>query len=180
MAERGFDPPVLSAAQMFERLGPHNYDPAFTRISMPRDAREHPKGRVVFGPHRAVSKAVRGVVRRFAHLLYDGGKGERLARRTRRNLRKFLAFYTACPVQYRWQDFGPRFWPRWVKKGECLQTERSCSIPPGMQCRPQRFKSVTLLRYFCLATWRLQDCGWKIMKLPMLLSCRCGCAPGSS
>ncbi len=146
MSEKRFDPPPLLPEQLLDRLGAHNYDPAFTRVTMPHEARQNPHGSVEFGHHRNVPKSVRGVVRRFAHLLYDGRKGARLDRRTRRNLRKFLAFYTACPVKYQWQDYGPRFWPRWVKTGRCLETERSCSIPPGMHCRPQRHKSVSLLR----------------------------------
>lgn len=175
MSERPFQPPLLPTSQMLQLMGPRRFDPAFVRLSRPGAA-----SRVEFGPHRAVSKAVRGLVRRFAHLLFDGGQGERLTRRTRRNLRKFLAFYTSCPVRYSWQDYGPRFWPRWLKKGECLSAQRSCSVPPGMTCRPQRYKAVTLLRYFCLSSWRLQDCGWKPMKLPVLLSCKCSCRTAGS
>ena len=33
----------------------------------------------------------------------------------------WLVRRATCPIRYVWKDLGPYFWPRWVRRGECLQ-----------------------------------------------------------
>jgi hypothetical protein len=33
----------------------------------------------------------------------------------------WLVRRATCPIRYVWDDLGPYFWPRWVRRGECLQ-----------------------------------------------------------
>jgi hypothetical protein len=54
----------------------------------------------------------------------------------------------ACPVQFTWHDIGDFYWPRWVKRGECLNNS-PCSWPPGMRCVPVRSHTVYILRWHC-------------------------------
>jgi hypothetical protein len=32
----------------------------------------------------------------------------------------WLVRRATCPIRYVWGDLGPYFWPRWVRRGECL------------------------------------------------------------
>lgn len=81
--------------------------------------------------------------------LPDGTKlRTRLTPKLRRKLVQFLWAYTSCPVIEKWRDLGIRFWPRWLKEGQC-HSERSCSIPPGMTCKPSEaeYKVLTLSNF---------------------------------
>lgn len=31
----------------------------------------------------------------------------------------WLVRKATCPIRYVWDDLGPYFWPRWVRRGEC-------------------------------------------------------------
>jgi noggin len=79
--------------------------------------------------------------------------GSRLRTRTsaklKKKLQQFLWAFTACPIVYRWKDLGIRFWPRYLKEGHCPAGKASCSIPPGMKCRPAAKAHKTLLRWYC-------------------------------
>ena len=57
----------------------------------------------------------------------------------------------ACPVQFTWHDIGDYYWPRWVKRGECMN-DTPCSWPPGQRCVPVRSHTVFILRWHCRRT----------------------------
>nr|QKV26406.1 noggin [Lottia goshimai] len=59
----------------------------------------------------------------------------------------------SCPVHFLWEDLGLNFWPRWVKRGFCVD-EDSCSWPPGMHCVPAEGKRIRLLRWQCVPRFR--------------------------
>jgi noggin len=62
---------------------------------------------------------------------------------------KWLLQKSSCPVQYLWDDVGPFFWPRWIKKGSCANV-KACSWPPGMHCVPSpRPMTIRILRWHC-------------------------------
>ena len=73
----------------------------------------------------------------------------RISAKLQKKLQQFLWAFTACPVVYRWKDLGIRFWPRYLKEGHCPPGKTSCSIPPGMKCRPAAKAHKTLLRWHC-------------------------------
>ncbi|VEL09201.1 unnamed protein product, partial [Protopolystoma xenopodis] len=97
-------------------------------------------------------------------------------------LARVMTTFTSCPVHYIWRDLGPEFWPRWVKWGRCLYTDRpavSCSLPPGMTCQPARFVQVPLLRYICFGDWPRHKCRWYRYQTRGLVRCQCGGCRGS-
>ncbi|XP_026056326.1 noggin 5 [Carassius auratus] len=101
--------------------------------------------------------------------------GLKAAARTERRVRRWLWSYTRCPVLSVWKDLGARFWPRYVKEGQCL-TDRSCSLPEGMFCKPVQSVSVTLLRWHCQQGSRaLKHCAWIRARYPVISQCGCAC-----
>lgn len=82
--------------------------------------------------------------------LPDGSRlRTRISAKLKKKLQQFLWGFTACPIVYRWKDLGIRFWPRYLKEGHCPAGKTSCSIPPGMKCRPAAKAHKTLLRWHC-------------------------------
>ncbi|XP_046337219.1 noggin-2-like [Haliotis rufescens] len=67
-------------------------------------------------------------------------------------MQSWLVRRASCPVHYRWEDLGSFFWPRWIKRGECVGTP-SCSWPPGMHCIPTKSRRIKILRWHC-RPWR--------------------------
>lgn len=80
----------------------------------------------------------------------------------------WLVRRATCPIRYVWDDLGPYFWPRWVRRGECLQETgtkgrsegrnstlsdvkhtAACSWPPGMMCVPGVARNLQILRWHC-------------------------------
>lgn len=63
-------------------------------------------------------------------------------------VKTWLVRRATCPIRFSWNDLGPYFWPRFVKKGECLRN-MTCSWPPGMTCTPGAAKILQILRWHC-------------------------------
>ena len=98
-------------------------------------------------------------------------------RKSRLQLEKYLAAYTHCPVLYKWMDLGPRFWPRWLRQGNCRDgggRDRSCSIPAGMSCKMHKSTGKTLLWWHC-RNQKTTQCGWINIKYPVITNCKCSC-----
>jgi noggin len=85
-------------------------------------------------------------------------------------LRRYLWTYSYCPVHYHWKDLGGKFWPRWIRQGQCYR-ERSCSIPPGMTCKVKHSSTKTVLLWHCRTT----PCTWIRIKFPVITECACSC-----
>ncbi|KAA3679129.1 noggin [Paragonimus westermani] len=101
---------------------------------------------------------------------------KRFRQKLRRTLRRLITEYSNCPVHYIWKDQGAKYWPRWVKQGQCTNLKgKSCSIPPGMYCHEANYINLVVLRYLCLEDWPLTSCNWYRMHMPVLTQCRCGC-----
>ncbi|XP_046738141.1 noggin-2-like isoform X1 [Diprion similis] len=107
--------------------------------------------------------------------LPDGSRlRTRVSEKLKRKLRRLLWAYTSCPVQWRWKDLGIRFWPRWLKQGRCSQGKGiSCSVPPGMKCRPSNTNYKKFLRWHCL---REGECKWRPVEYPVITQCACSCS----
>lgn len=107
--------------------------------------------------------------------LSDEMKTMKLNRRQRKKFITWIWETTSCPVQYKWQDMGIRYWPRWIKKGSC-DSSRSCSIPKGMGCKPIRSTSITILRWHCQGILlNKKYCTWLPIQYPIISECKCGC-----
>ncbi|KAF7262576.1 hypothetical protein EG68_00167 [Paragonimus skrjabini miyazakii] len=113
----------------------------------------------------------------FGRLHIRPAQTKRFRRKLRRTLRRLVTEYSNCPVHYVWKDQGVKYWPRWIKQGQCTNLKgQSCSIPPGMYCHEASYINLVILRYLCLADWPLTSCNWYRMHMPVLTQCRCGCS----
>nr|CAH8873434.1 unnamed protein product [Trichobilharzia regenti] len=63
-------------------------------------------------------------------------------------IKMWLLQRATCPMEYIWEDLGPLFWPRWIRRVVCINTH-SCSWPPGMRCRSSGSRALKLLRWVC-------------------------------
>lgn len=63
-------------------------------------------------------------------------------------VKSWLVRRATCPIRFDWIDLGPYFWPRWIKRGECIGNV-ACSWPPGMSCVPSTAKILNILRWHC-------------------------------
>ncbi|KAK4468651.1 hypothetical protein MN116_007836 [Schistosoma mekongi] len=64
--------------------------------------------------------------------------------------RYWLIERATCEMDFIWEDLGPLFWPRWIRRGVCLNRPgHSCSWPSGMKCRPSGSRALQLLHWKC-------------------------------
>ncbi|VDP69825.1 unnamed protein product [Echinostoma caproni] len=61
-------------------------------------------------------------------------------------MKEWLVQLATCRMDFMWEDLGPLFWPRWIRRGICVNTV-SCSWPPGMRCLPSGSRMLKLLRW---------------------------------
>ena len=87
---------------------------------------------------------------------------------------QWLVRRSSCPVNFKWDDLGEYFWPRWIRQGTCNQTEAKetaetasaaasentddsnknssiggCSWPQGMHCVQGEVQMLQILRWHC-------------------------------
>jgi noggin len=190
--------PFVKDLKTFElkKLLGNDFDPEFMSIRKPRDAYYYPNGTVgqVFrtlapssdNGDRRVPVPLNDMpddIRRMNLKYYGMPDGtqvkSRLSKKLRRKIKRFLWSYTQCPVLYQWKDLGVRFWPPWVKEGQC-SSKVSCSIPPGMTCQPAESQNKILLRWHCADYKDRENCRWIKTHYPIITSCKCGCASSNS
>lgn len=185
---RDLEPRTLTAL-----LG-EEFDVEYMAITRPSDSVAHPNGTYLYD----ASSLSRGFAVRLPRLRGfripgspdSAGRIAIKGRAARRRAQRYLAAYSYCPVFARWRDLGRRFWPRWIREGSCRgdQRARSCSMPPGMTCRPHRSATKTVLWWHCRTTSRGRPppsssssltsataCGWIPVKYPVITACRCSC-----
>ncbi|XP_033120161.1 noggin-like [Anneissia japonica] len=116
----------------------------------------------------------------------ENGNRVRVSDETEAILEKWLTQKANCPIQYKWVDLGQLFWPRWVKRGECIQ--RKCSWPSGMQCSSSDMMTIRPLRWHCIRKSKRDrerrrekrgsskfKCRWIPVPYPMTSKCSCQC-----
>lgn len=177
-----FDPPEseINHKKLRKLLG-DDFDPEFMAIGRPIVSVFQPNGTVAL-----TKKKGRPKERRPSYIT-DIGKpvkygnqirmsGLSVNRRTKKKVKKYIWNYTHCPVVYAWKNLGIRFWPQWVKEGHCYNG-RSCSIPPGMSCRPTKSETWTLFRWHCPLSKKgqLLKCRWIRVQYPIIIGCSCSC-----
>ncbi|KAL3308998.1 hypothetical protein Ciccas_012459, partial [Cichlidogyrus casuarinus] len=63
---------------------------------------------------------------------------------------EWLVEKASCEMEFIWDDLGAHFFPRWIRRGVCIEKPgQSCSWPPGMKCRPSGSKALQLLHWKC-------------------------------
>ncbi|XP_010224591.1 PREDICTED: noggin-2-like, partial [Tinamus guttatus] len=98
----------------------------------------------------------------------------KVGKKARRKVLQWLWAYTYCPVLYTWKDLGVRFWPRYIKEGNCF-AEKSCSFPEGMFCKPVKSVTKTFLRWHCQGWSSQKYCTWIPVQYPLISECKCSC-----
>jgi len=182
----------LEPRSLMALLG-EEFDIEFMAITRPADSMAHPNGTYLYD----ASTTTRGFAVRLPRLRGfripgspdSVGRVSIKGRAARRRAQRYLAAYSYCPVYARWRDLGRRFWPRWIREGSCRgeQRARSCSMPPGMICRPHRSDTKTVLWWHCRTSSRgrpgqvssslssAPSCGWISIKYPIITACKCSC-----
>uniref|UniRef100_H3AT22 Noggin n=2 Tax=Latimeria chalumnae TaxID=7897 RepID=H3AT22_LATCH len=102
------------------------------------------------------------------------GMRMKIGKKAKRKFLQWLWSYTYCPVVYTWKDLGVRFWPRYIKEGNCFN-EKSCSFPEGMTCKPVNTVYKTFLRWYCQGWSRQKYCTWIPIRYPIISECKCSC-----
>ncbi len=172
----------LNTTALRLKLGSH-FDPNMMSITRPSDKednasyfgyRRNRMGRLI--PTGSMPEYLSKIDFKYLTLTNGSKLRTKISSKLKRKIQQFLWAYTACPVVYRWKDLGARFWPRYLKTGHCPQNI-SCSVPPGMTCRPSASTRKTLL--FCRnysQTSSAKYCHWIEMEYPVLSECSCSCA----
>jgi len=182
-SSKDLDPRLLG-----ELLG-SDFDRDFMSVTRPRDSVSHPNGTYLFDP--TDSTYIASALPKLPGFRVPGSPDQQSSRitikgRARRQAKLYLAAYSFCPVYVRWRNLGRRFWPRWIREGSCRgeKRARSCSVPPGMTCRPHRSATKTVLWWHCRSTGRGRSptlttvttaCGWIPIKYPVITACKCAC-----
>lgn len=176
------DPPEseLNHRKLRKLLG-DDFDPEFMGVGRPIIAVFQPNGTVAMTRRKGRPKERR------PSYIQDIGKpvrfgnnvrmpGLNVNRRTKKKVKKYIWNYTHCPVVYAWKDLGVRFWPQWVKEGHCYNG-RSCSIPPGMSCRPTESITRTLFRWHrpLGPKGQVKKGKWIRIQYPIITGCSCSC-----
>ncbi|KAL8580023.1 hypothetical protein ACOMHN_061344 [Nucella lapillus] len=157
------------------RLGRH-FDEEFFSIEKPTNLNNsfvyNFKGGRPSGPRPDYLKYLR------TFRLADGRRVRlKMSKKQRRRLQKLVWSFTFCPVKFSWKDLGVRFWPRWLREGDCWNG-KPCSIPPGMTCKPSKNVNKTILRWHCgsrRSRRRRRHCRWISVLYPIITQCSCAC-----
>ena len=177
-----FDPPesALNHRKLRKMLG-KDFDSEFMGIGRPIIAVFQPNGTVEMKKRKGRPKEKRPrYIEEVGSPVRYGSQmrlpGLNVNRRTKKTIRKYIWNYTHCPIVYVWKDLGVRFWPQWIKEGHCYNG-RSCSIPPGMSCRPTGSETRTIFRWHCPLNKKGQitKCRWIRIHYPIITKCSCSC-----
>ncbi|RMC17916.1 hypothetical protein DUI87_05585 [Hirundo rustica rustica] len=158
----------LDERTLRKKLGSH-FDPGFMAVAVPGPANASGAAAAA-GRGRA---ALPAELRRL-ELGPPRGPRLRLGKKARRKVLQWLWAHTHCPVLYAWKDLGVRFWPRYIKEGNCL-AEKSCSLPEGMFCKPVKSVTKTFLRWHCQGWSSQKYCTWIPVQYPLISECKCSC-----
>lgn len=156
----------LSEKTLRKKLG-SNFDPSFMSIYLPTQLNASAPPELPRLPMSADLKKLN-----LTETPY--GRRVKVGKKARRKFLQWLWMYTHCPVLYTWKDLGVRFWPRYIKEGNCF-SERSCSFPEGMSCKPVKSVTKTLLRWYCQGFLRQKYCTWISVQYPIISECKCSC-----
>uniref|UniRef100_A0A8D8S4X1 Noggin n=1 Tax=Cacopsylla melanoneura TaxID=428564 RepID=A0A8D8S4X1_9HEMI len=188
-ANKLHDPPVsdLNATRLMAKLGSY-YDSAFMSVVKPhlednfenrseqdilQQFTRNKNGRLI--PKEELPDYLKDINFKYIYLSDGNRIRTRISNKLKKKMQQFLQAYTKCRIAYKWKDLGVRFWPRYFRHGYCSDGGRgSCSIPPGMTCKPSLTEYKTLLRYHCKGSGD-GKCHWRSVQYPVVTRCDCGC-----
>ncbi|VDP89583.1 unnamed protein product [Echinostoma caproni] len=91
-------------------------------------------------------------------LRHDSGEAFTLSEPQIKLFRAWLIEKATCEMEFIWEDLGSLFWPRWIRRGVCLNKPgQSCSWPPGMKCQPSGSRALRLLHWKCEDAAQIQS-----------------------
>ncbi|TPP67698.1 Bone morphogenetic protein antagonist noggin [Fasciola gigantica] len=91
-------------------------------------------------------------------LRHDSGEVFMLSEQQAKLFRSWLIEKATCEMEFIWEDLGSLFWPRWIRRGVCLnKPSQSCSWPPGMKCQPSGSRALRLLHWKCEDAAQIQS-----------------------
>lgn len=179
-----FDPGIenLDFKTLKSLLG-RKYNKEYTSVTRPIEGILRPNGTLFFGYKqnkngRPIGKGMPNFVQKLDNHDIPGKKQFKLRvnKKSKKKFRQWLWAHTYCPVVHVWKDLGVRFWPRWIREGRCYDKPGySCSIPPGMSCRPKKPVMLTLLRWHCPRWSAKSHCSWIHIQYPIIDECECSC-----
>ncbi|KAM8798515.1 noggin-2-like [Eudromia elegans] len=162
----------LDERTLRKKLGSH-FDPGFMAVAVPGAA--NASGAEAAAAAAAAAAAGRARAALPAELRrLELGPRLKVGKKARRKVLQWLWAYTYCPVLYTWKDLGVRFWPRYIKEGNCF-AEKSCSFPEGMFCKPVKSVTKTFLRWHCQGWSSQKYCTWIPVQYPLISECKCSC-----
>ncbi|XP_008312844.1 noggin-2 [Cynoglossus semilaevis] len=156
----------LTERTLRKKLG-SNFDPNFMSISSPTPAN-------VSDGVVKVPGLMPNDIKKLDLTETPYGKRVKIGKKARRKFLQWLWTYTHCPVVFTWKDLGVRFWPRYIKEGNCF-AERSCSFPEGMSCKPIKSINKIFLRWYCQGFLKQKYCTWIQVQYPIISECKCSC-----
>ena len=189
--DRRYDPRPedMNIQKLKRRLG-GQYDPDYMSVRKPREHVFNPNGTVELPYKRnkkghlmavaPIPKHIRKINLKYITLPNGQKVRTNIGKKSRKKVNRFLWAYTYCPVLHKWKDLGSRFWPRWIREGQCNFRETSCSFPPGMHCKASRFINKTILRWHCKDWTHATRCQWLYATYPLISECSCGCSHSDS
>lgn len=164
----------LSERTLRKKLGSH-FDPNFMSVGAPAVAAAAASaGNHSAAPDVKLQGPLPNELKRLELSETPYGKRVKVGKKARRKFLQWLWTYTHCPVVYAWKDLGLRFWPRYIKEGNCF-SERSCSFPEGMSCKPVKSVNKIFLRWYCQGFLRQKYCTWIQVQYPIISECKCSC-----
>ncbi|XP_068764476.1 noggin-2-like [Struthio camelus] len=167
----------LDERTLRKKLGSH-FDPSFMAVAVPGPA--NASGAEAAAAAAAAAGRARAAaplpaeLRRLELGAPPHGPRLKVGKKARRKVLQWLWAYTYCPVLYTWKDLGVRFWPRYIKEGNCF-AEKSCSFPEGMFCKPVKSVTKTFLRWHCQGWSSQKYCTWIPVQYPLISECKCSC-----
>ncbi|XP_077865900.1 noggin A isoform X1 [Saccoglossus kowalevskii] len=166
-----YNPPqheLQNTSRLLQLLGERNFDFEYMRITRPKKKRL-PVDLKLRGeiPEDIQSQNLRRM---------PDGTNTRVGPHSRKRFRRWLWARTHCPVRQSWKNLGKRFWPRWLKVGDCYQGQNSCSIPSGLTCLPSESTTKNVLFWACIEDRldRKMLCRWIYVPYPIITECSCG------
>ncbi|KAA0194949.1 putative bone morphogenetic protein antagonist noggin [Fasciolopsis buskii] len=91
-------------------------------------------------------------------LRHDSGESFIFSEQQAKLFRSWLIEKATCEMEFIWEDLGSLFWPRWIRRGVCLnKPSQSCSWPPGMKCQPSGSRALRLLHWKCEDAAQIQS-----------------------
>ena len=167
----------LNKTGLLKILG-SNFDPKYMSVEPPNDSRKPAEPQhLTLRTSSIMDQETEAIPWKIQNMQFEiqrkeNGRKRMLGKRASMKLRQWLWELSRCPVKYDWADLGVKFFPRYVKTGQCVK--KICSFPDGMSCHPDAKKRLKMLIWICFND-STTSCGWRPFTVGTLASCKCGC-----